>query len=425
MAASIALSPALGLPQRTIITAMPDVSRHSNASDLFYASLPVFVDFAGVAQPERYRELPDDWHVAVADVEGSTNAVRAGRYKDVNLLGASCITSVLNATRPVEIPYIFGGDGATMCVPPSQIEATRAALLATQRLARDEFQMRLRIGMVPVELIRKAGHRVEVARFRASDNYIQASFTGGGVQFAERCVKDDERGRAFRFEFDATTTAGDFSGLECRWNSIPSPHGEVVTLLVQATTGDPARDARVYADAIQTIESVYAHAGELAPVREQDLSLTLDRRKLMSEARVQVAGKGWLRQALYTLWAQGQSILGRVLLAKGLTIGGIDWGKYRQDVIANTDYRKFDDVLRHVLSGTPAQRDQLAVALEQRYQKGELVYGIHHAPSALMTCFIFARNGGHVHFVDGADGGYTMAAADLKRRLLCKLPQPV
>jgi hypothetical protein len=112
-------------------------------------------------------------------------------------------------------------------------------------------------------------------------------------------------------------------------------------------------------------------------------------------------------------------------LAKGLTFGGIDWGKYRSDVIANTDYRKFDDVLRHVLSGTPSQRDLLAQALEHRYQNGELVYGIHHAPAALMTCLIFARDGGHVHFVDGADGGYTMAAADLKRRLLCKLPLPV
>jgi hypothetical protein len=78
MAASIALSPALGLPQRTIITAMPDVSRHSNASDLFYASLPVFADFAGVAQPERYRELPDDWHVAVADVEGPADGQGGG-----------------------------------------------------------------------------------------------------------------------------------------------------------------------------------------------------------------------------------------------------------------------------------------------------------------------------------------------------------
>jgi hypothetical protein len=53
------------------------------------------------------------------------------------------------------------------------------------------------------------------------------------------------------------------------------------------------------------------------------------------------------------------------------------------------------------------------------------VYGIHHAPAALMTCLIFARDCGHVHFVDGADSGYTMAAADLKRRLLCKLPLPV
>jgi hypothetical protein len=34
-----------------------------------------------------------------------------------------------------------------------------------------------------------------------------------------------------------------------------------------------------------------------------------------------------------------------------------------------------------------------------------------------MTCLIFQREGGHVHFVDGANGGYTLAAIELKRRL--------
>ncbi len=29
--------------------------------------------------------MPDDWYVAITDVKGSTKAIEAGRYKDVNL----------------------------------------------------------------------------------------------------------------------------------------------------------------------------------------------------------------------------------------------------------------------------------------------------------------------------------------------------
>jgi hypothetical protein len=34
-----------------------------------------------------------------------------------------------------------------------------------------------------------------------------------------------------------------------------------------------------------------------------------------------------------------------------------------------------------------------------------------------MTCLVFDRRGDHVHFVDGADGGYAMAALRMKERL--------
>jgi len=34
-----------------------------------------------------------------------------------------------------------------------------------------------------------------------------------------------------------------------------------------------------------------------------------------------------------------------------------------------------------------------------------------------MTCLIFNHEGNHVHFVDGADGGYAMAARPLKAAL--------
>jgi hypothetical protein len=34
-----------------------------------------------------------------------------------------------------------------------------------------------------------------------------------------------------------------------------------------------------------------------------------------------------------------------------------------------------------------------------------------------MTCLVFERDGRQVHFVDGADGGYTLAAKKMKERM--------
>ena len=36
---------------------------------------------------------------------------------------------------------------------------------------------------------------------------------------------------------------------------------------------------------------------------------------------------------------------------------------------------------------------------------------------ALMTCLVFEREGRQVHFVDGADGGYALAAKAMKARM--------
>jgi hypothetical protein len=40
-----------------------------------------------------------------------------------------------------------------------------------------------------------------------------------------------------------------------------------------------------------------------------------------------------------------------------------------------------------------------------------------------MTCLVFNRHGGHVHFVDGAQGGYAMAAAQMKAQQKEAQPQ--
>ena len=42
---------------------------------------------------------------------------------------------------------------------------------------------------------------------------------------------------------------------------------------------------------------------------------------------------------------------------------------------------------------------------------------MHKSREALLTCIVFSYNGNHVHFVDGSDGGYAMAARGLKAQL--------
>ena len=86
-------------------------------------------------------------------------------------------------------------------------------------------------------------------------------------------------------------------------------------------------------------------------------------------------------------------------------------------MIANSDYRKFDEVLRMVLSGTAVQRQQLRDFLEKWRQDGTIVYGIHASKSALMTCLISDYAANHVHFLDGSSGGYALAAKEMKSQM--------
>lgn len=98
------------------------------SSARFYAELPVFTDFREVSRAENFAALPEDWHVVMSDVRNSTVAIQSGGYKNVNTVGAATITAVLNAAGDIDIPFVFEGDGSTLCVPPALLDDARAAL---------------------------------------------------------------------------------------------------------------------------------------------------------------------------------------------------------------------------------------------------------------------------------------------------------
>jgi hypothetical protein len=323
---------------------------------------------------------------------------------------------VLNAAGDTEVPFIFEGDGSTFCVPPQIVDDVRAALVKTQDMARRSFGLDLRVATVPVARVREAGYDILVARYRVSENYVQAVFAGGGLAWADRYMKNPET--AALCAVDASVAPrGSHEGLECRWQDIPSRHGETVSLIVRAVKPDSPASAVLYRELIDKVRETYGSEEVCHPVSKSGLIMAFDSRRLDNEVGVIMAdGTPWQRLR-YRLRTRAVLLLGWVLMKLGLKTAETDWSRYKDTLVRNSDVRKFNDVYRQILAGTAAQREALSAWLEERYRRRELVYGLHVTDRAHMTCLVFNYSGKHLHFIDGADGGLFNASRQFKERL--------
>ncbi len=381
----------------------------------FYSELQVITEFEAVTRAESYAELPADWHVAFCDVRNSTAAVAAGKYRNVNSIGAAAITAVINAAKGVDIPFSFEGDGAVICVPQRLLDVTRAALAMTREVARDAFDLDLRIATVPVAEIPQE-FKVRVARYRVSENYVQAVFSGGGIACIDAIVKDPATGSRYMIAPGSIEPNGSFDGFECRWQDIPSRHGETVSLMVLALHHEAERAAEVYREVIKKVREIYGDEDACHPVSLPQLAITLSGRLLADEAGIRTKKQTRFGRWRWMMHARLMVLAGWVLMRFDIRTKATDWGRYKQDLARNSDVRKFSDVYRQILSGTTAQRLALDDWLQTQFKRRQLLYGLHVADRAHMTCLVFDYSGRHLHFIDGADGGLFLAAKEFKLR---------
>lgn len=385
----------------------------------FYAKLESFDAFADVADMDNYRAAPDDWHVIIADVKGSTQAIEEGRYKQVNMIGAACINAVLNITDKGIIPYVFGGDGATLLVPSSCLDDCKKVLLGVRYLAATRFDLSLRVGVVAVATIHAHGHsRVMVGKYRLSPVNVVATFSGGGMELAEQWIKS---GSEYLLEQEPDDKNPDLSGLSCRWEPLASQNGVMLSLLMQARSDDESDKARLYRELIQEISKLSGDTETGAkPICDANMKFRWPPRGLRAEIDATV---GTQNRFLYALRLYLSSLIQYFLDRYDLSAGGYQGKQYRVELRDNTDYRRFDDTLRILLDCNASQADEINSMLAQRARRGELNFGLHRSDSALMTCLVFdLHKGEHIHFVDGSDGGFTSAAKNLKARRMSSQP---
>jgi len=385
-------------------------------SEDFYRNLKGFAEFRDVTDLSLFRPLPDDWCIVLADIKGSTKAIEEGRYKDVNMMGAACITAVINVLPEIGIPYVFGGDGATLAVPASAAPAVKRVLGAARALSGNRFGLDLRAGIVPVGDVRAMGADVLVAKFQLTPGNAMAVFTGGGVQTVDALIKADEGGGRYGIPLPEDDAAPDLEGLSCRWEPLTSCNGTMMSMLVLATGERDAEKAATYREVIDGIAAILkADPKSASPVSAENMVLKWPSRGLRFE-RVMAAGSpNRLRQ---WLWIYFTSIVQFFLEKTDRSAGGYDAPVYRAELRANSDFRRFDDTLRMILDCPLHVADAIETLFARLHDEGRIAYGVHRSGEALMTCLVFSlTQGEHVHFVDGSDGRFAMAAVGLKEQL--------
>jgi hypothetical protein len=380
----------------------------SNGSDKFYGAIPVFRGFTRLMDPSLYAPLPGDWSIGVADIVGSTKAIAQARYKAVNMAGAAVIAAVTNALEGREFPFVFGGDGASFAVAPDDLERTRQTLAATAAWVRQDLDLEMRVALIPVAAIRAQGLDVRVARFGPSANLSYAMFSGGGLGWADAAMKRGE----FAVAAAPPGTQPDLSGLSCRFEEIPAARGLILAVLVMPVEGaDPAAYRKLIEDIVALVERS-PDSGRPVPLRGPPLRWPPA--GVEFEARAKRGGPLFRRRLGVFAW----TLLYYFIMRLGIKIGGFVPQTYVQQLVENSDFRKYDDGLRMVLDCTPDLERELSARLAAASSAGVARYGLHRQDAAMMTCFTpSAVRSDHVHFIDGARGGYASAATALKATL--------
>jgi hypothetical protein len=377
----------------------------AEGSERFYGSIPVFRGFGRLMDPALYSPLPDDWSIGVADIVESTRAIAEARYKAVNMAGAAVIASITNALGGREFPFVFGGDGASFAVSPHDLDHAREALAATAIWVKHDLDLVMRVALVPVAAVRAQGLDVRVARFGPSPNLSYAMFAGGGLGWAEAAMKRGE----FAVPAAPSGTQPDLTGLSCRFQEIPSVRGLILSVLIVPVQGaDPASFRRLIEDVIALVERS-PDAGR--PVPPGGPPLRWPPAGLDFEARAARGGSLFKRRARVL----AHSLFVYFIMRFGISAGGFVPKTYVQQVVENSDFRKYDDGLRMILDCTPQLERELTQRLMAAASGGIARYGLHRQDAAMMTCFTpSALRSDHVHFIDGARGGYASAATALK-----------
>ena len=360
--------------------------------------------------PETFKNIPDDWHIVLVDIENSTQAVQNGLHHDVNLSATGSIVAILNELKKkyqyLEIPYFFGGDGATFIVPDIFLDTALTVLENYRHHVKHTTSLTLKVGSLQVKEIYARNLKVRLAKLALNPYLTIPILLGTGLKYAEGVIKSSFVNSTIDNE---EIKAVDLNGMECRWQEIDPPVDaeKIVCLLVNSP--DDALQAEVYQSIIEEITNIFGSDTERQPISTFKLKLDLSVSKIKNEMYARIGKYNFIyliKNWLITMFGKYYF----KFFSKGKD--------YIEKISQLSHTIMIDGTINTVISGTQEEIDRLTTFLNELEKQGKIVYGIHTTHASIMSCYVEDRKTNHNHFVDGTEGGFTSAAKMYKAKLL-------
>lgn len=370
-------------------------------SDLVVRDLPIK---ELIADKGNFLKVPEDWHILVADIRNSTEAVKKGNHNQVNLVATGCVIAILNLAekRGMTVPFFFGGDGATFLIPDIMQKSALSVLEKHGQNSKKNFGFSLSIGSYPVNDIYKEGIDLSIARVKANEKLNIPVVLGNALQYAEERIKNNQ----YPLKAETEDTPLNLEGMECKWDRVKPPESdqEVVSLII-AGCGD-SDFSRIYSKIMTAIDEIYGSIDRRKPISVKKLKIKAGLQRIKDEMKTKL-GK----------WSFPAFIKSFMIANFGeLYLKNTDSGKsYLQKLVELSDNLTFDGRINTVITGNSSQRNRLLKYLDKLEDLNLIKYGYHVSEDSIMSCYVKDMSTDqHIHFVDGGNGGYTKAANQLK-----------
>ncbi|WP_231717804.1 DUF3095 family protein [Nonlabens sp. YIK11] len=386
------------------------LSMPQDRSAHFYSDLHVYsgqlVEI--YANRANFCQVPNEWFIIVTDVENSTIAVQNGKQQEVNLAATGSIVACLNIAREagVDIPFFFGGDGATLLVPKLIKESCLQALTYHQERCLTSFDFYLRVGYRTVKEMRERGCVLNISKFQRNSYHVMPLIQGDALQRAESEIKSNEAQDLGITQLE--TQLLNLEGMECKWDKIspPQEQNEVLALIINAT--DVSLQHDIYTAILKEMDRIYGEDHQRNPVTMEHLKMVNSLSQLKNEIKVKYATSG-LRKIISTA---ARSIFGSFYVK--YTEKGRN---YLNELIQLTEVLLLDGSINTVIAGTVEKRKEFFKMLDNMERNDQIQYGYYSSKSSILSCYVTAIDDYHIHFLDGDNGGYTRASKVLKKKL--------
>ena len=355
-----------------------------------------------------FSDVPDTWHVVIVDILNSTLAVDEGKHHQVNLTATGAIISVLNFIRKekenIEIPYFFGGDGATFIIPTLFLERIIQILDNYSLHIKNHTNLILRVGHISVSYLRGQDFGLKLAKHQLTNQLSIPVVLGNGLKKAEELIKTNFE--ESRTDFEKTLL--NLEGMECRWKQIKPVQSQkkVVCLLLESINEDDQR--RIYSAVISEMDSLFGTFDNRQPIKTNNLKLNFSILNIWEEMKIRLTKQNL--GYLFKKWME--TLVGKFYL--NFSSDGQD---YLKQIGQLSHTFMLDGMINTVFTAEQSKIDLFIAYLNQLEKDQKIVYGIHITHASVMSCYVLDRKTKHSHFVDGTEGGYTSAAKMLKQKL--------